>query len=174
MKNWIPKKTLLTFLASAAAVSLLLYSTGLFLVLREIKKIENSYKDTESSSSKERRAHALKSIAEVNKDSIQILRDFFVKKGDEVQFIEKIEEIAESSKINFEIYSINPKEDKENSFTEDIEMTIKIEGSWNNVITFMNSLDKINFGVSFREVALDSNKPGEWSGTVDIIIYREK
>lgn len=174
MNNWIPKNKVIRFAVTAAIFSILLYFAGLLVVSNEIRKIENFYRDTNSESFKEEKFLAVKSIAEANKESIQTLRDFFIQKGDEVKFIEKIEEVARSSSIKFEITSIDVKTNQEKSFKEDVDVKMKIEGSWRNTVYFIDRLNKIPFGVSIEEINLDANTPGNWSGFVEFIIFREK
>lgn len=174
MNNWIPKNKVIRSAIAAAVFSILLYFVGLLVISNEIKKIEDFYRDTDSESFKEEKFWAVKSIAEANEESIQTLRDFFIQKGDEVKFIEKIEEIARASSIKFEISSIDVKTNQEDSFKEDVSVKMKIEGSWKDVVYFIDKLNKIPFGVSIEKVNLDANTPGNWSGFVEFIIFREK
>jgi Tfp pilus assembly protein PilO len=174
MNNWIPKNKIVRFAIASFLFSVILYFVCLLIVVNEIKKIENLYRNTDSELFKEEKFLAIKSIAEADKEPIQTLRDFFVQKGDEVKFIEKIEETARASSIKFEIVSIDVKVNPEDSFKEDIGVKMKMEGSWGNIIHFMDKLNKISFGVSIEKVNLDANSPGNWSGSIEFIIFREK
>jgi Tfp pilus assembly protein PilO len=174
MNNWIPKNKIVRFAIAIATLSVILYFVGLFVVFGETKKIENLYNDSNSELFKEEQFLAIKSIADANKESIQTLRDFFIQKGDEVKFIEKIEETARASSIKFEITSIDVGTNQGNSFEEDVSVKIMVEGSWKNMIYFMDKLKKMPFGVSIEKVNLDANIPGNWSGSVDFVIFREK
>ena len=117
---------------------------------RSLQEIEDYYNNTESQSGKEERARVLKSIAETNKEYIQTLREYFIQKGDEVKFIEQIEEIGKKSSIQFEINSIDVKPNQLKNFKEDITVRMDIEGSWQNIMNFTDMLEKMNFG-SFLE-----------------------
>ena len=174
MGNWIPKNKIVRFAAIAALFSMVLCFSGLFIVFREIKKVENLYNDIESESFKEKKFWVIRSIAETNKEVIQTLRGFFIQKGDEVKFIEQIEEIARGSAIKFDIISIDIKANQEDSFKEDVGVKMKMEGSWENVISFVNKLEKMPFGVLINNINLDADIPGHWSGFVEFIIFREK
>lgn len=173
MKNWIPKKIFLIITAITAAFCVILYFASLFLVLLEIKKIEDYYNNTESQSGKEERVRALKSIAETNKEYIQTLRGYFIQKGDEVKFIEQIEEISRKSSIQFEISSIDTKPNQVKNFKEDITVRMNIEGSWQNIMRFVDMLEKINFGVLVQNISLDAKTGDGWSGMVEFVIFRE-
>lgn len=174
MNNWIPKNKIVRLAEALALFSILLYFGGLFIVSNKIKKIENLYHDINSESSKEEKFWAIKSISEANKEPIQILRNFFIQKGDEIKFIETIEDVAKTSSIKFEIASIDVKTVKDASFKEDINVKMQIEGSWGNIIYFLDKLKKMPFAVSIEKVDLDANASGPWSGFVEFIIFREK
>ena len=162
------------FAVVTAICSVLLYFIGLLIVLNEIKKVENFYSDTNSESFKEEKFWAIKSIAENNKESIQTLKDFFVQKDDEVKFIEQIEGVAKASSLKFETSSIDVRTDVKNSFKEDIYMKMNVESSWGNIIYFIDKLEKMPFGVSIGNINLEANVPGNWSGSVEFLIFREK
>ncbi|PIR39938.1 MAG: hypothetical protein COV33_02470 [Candidatus Zambryskibacteria bacterium CG10_big_fil_rev_8_21_14_0_10_34_34] len=174
MNNWIPKNKTIMFAVALASLSIVLYFSGLFIVLREIKKIETAFYSTESDFYKEEKIRVIKSITEINKESIKELQDFFIKKGDEVKFIEQIENAARSFDVDFEIISINVKENKTVSFKEDVILKIKLEGSWKEVASFLNKLERMPFGVSIESINLEADIPGKWSGLVEFIVFREK
>lgn len=175
MNSWIPKNKMIRFAAIAALMSVILYFAGLFIVFGEIKKIENFYRDTESEVYKKEKLLAVRSIAESNKEPIQILKDFFIQKGDEVKFIEQIEQTARSSGIKFEITSIDLKTDGSPSpYKEDVLVKMNMEGSWKNIMHFINKLEKMNFGISVQKLNLNTNIPNTWLGFIEFIIFREK
>jgi len=174
MDNWIPKNKIVKFAITAALFSIVLYFSGLFIIFREIKKVENFYRDTESEFSKEERISAIKSITGENKEVIQTLEDFFIQKDDEIKFIEQIEKIARSSVIKFEITSIDVKANQGDSFEEDIGVKIEIEGSWRNIVSFIDKLEKMPFGVLINNINLDANIPGNWSGFIEFFVFRKK
>jgi hypothetical protein len=142
-------------------------------VSREIKKIEDFYLNSESESSKEKRFTVIKSIIETNNEPIQALQDFFIQKGDEVLFIEQIEKEARNLSVKFDI-DIDIKENQADPFKEDVEVKIKINGSWRNIISFIDKLEKMPFGVLIENINLDADVSGNWSGLIELIIFREK
>lgn len=174
MNNWIPKNSVVRFTMAATLFCVTLYFTGFFIAANQLKKVEDFYRGTESESFKEEQFWAIKSVGETNKESIQALRDFFIQKGDEVRFIDKIEEVAKSSSVKFEISSIDVGINQKDSFKEDVDVKIDMEGSWENMIRFIDKLQKMPFGVSIDKVNLDAKDHGNWSGFVEVIIFREK
>lgn len=174
MKNWIPNNKIRKIILGVSLLSALLYCTGVFLVSREIGQIEKSYTDSESESSKEERARALKTQFETNKESVLALRNFFIQKGDEVSFINKIEEIGVRSSVKFVIDSISVKEKDPDPLKENIVVKINIEGSWTNILSFLNLLEKAYFGALIQNLSLDSKEPGVWFGFLELVIFREK
>ena len=174
MNSWIPKSKRVNFAVSVAVFSLILYAGGLLMFLSQIKKIENFYYDTESESSREKRFAAIESIMEKNQESIQAVRNFFVKKGDEVVFIEQIEEMARNSHIDFEIISIDITAEQPDPFKEDIKVRMRTEGSWQSTMSFIDKLEKMSFGVLIKDVDLNSDTPGTWSSFIELTLFREK
>lgn len=174
MNNLIPKNKFIIIAITIALLSIVLYCTGLFVVLAEKKEIEELYLSTESESVKEEKISVIKKIAETNKDLIQTLENYFVQKDDEVEFIEQIEKTAKTSGIKFEITSIDVKANQRDSFSENVSIKIKLEGSWHGTMFFINGLEKMPFGVSVEKIDLNANVPGGWSGTIEFIIFREK
>lgn len=174
MNNWVPKSKLVKFATIVAVLSVLLYFAGLWVVSSEINKIENLYHDANSELFKEEKFWAVKSVAEANKESIQTLRDFFVQKGDEVKFIEQIEKVAETASVKYEITSIEVKASQKIPFKEDVNIKIRIAGSWKNSILFIDELNKMPFGVSLVSADLDVGSSANWSGLIEFIIFREK
>jgi len=176
MENWIPKNRIIKFVITLAIFSMLLYFVSLAFLFYQTKQKTEYFNSNESASSKDERFWIIKSITETNKEPIQNLNNFFIKKGDEVSFIEQIEDAARHYGVDFEIDSIDVKTDEKNtnSFKEDVSVKIKVEGSWKNINGFFDNLEKMPFGVSIEEVGLDADTPGVWSGFVDLTIFREK
>lgn len=174
MNNWIPKNKIIKFAGAFALLSIALYIVALFIVFGEAKKLENFYQNTETESSKAERFLAIKSAAEANKEQIQTLADFFVKKDDEIKFIEQIETIVGTSSIKFEIASIDVKANQTDSIKEDVSVKVGVEGGWGEIMSFINKLEKMPFGVLIENINLDANVPGNWAGSVEFVVFREK
>ncbi len=174
MDNWIPKNQTLRFAVLAASLSILLYFLGLFLIVTKTKEAESFYWDSESEFSKNERLAAIRSITETNGSSIEALRGFFIQKGDEVEFIEQIESLARRSSIKFEIGSIDVKADPADKFKEDIAVKMDIEGGWRNLSSFIGGLERMPFGVLIRDVDLRDRDDGEWTGSIELVVFREK
>ncbi|OHA93818.1 MAG: hypothetical protein A3E02_02315 [Candidatus Zambryskibacteria bacterium RIFCSPHIGHO2_12_FULL_38_34] len=174
MNNWVPKNKIVKFAAVTALFSVILYFGGLFIVSEKIKKIEDDYHSTESDSYKEEKFRVIKSIAVTNTEPIQTLQDFFVQKGDEAKFIDQIESAARANGIKFETSSIDVSSNQPDSFKEDVNVKMAIEGSWRNVMYFIDKLGRMPFGVLVLDTSLNADTPGDWSGSVEFIIFREK
>lgn len=174
MNNWIPKKTLIVSSLAATVTCIMIYTTGLFLVFGEIDKIEGYYTDTESKSGREERVRAIKFAADAYKQEIESLRKFFIQKGDEVKFIEQIEEAGRRSELAFEISDLSVKDASSKSEKEDVVVRVDIEGSWESVVSFLEELQKMEFGVLIEEVNLDAKNPGFWSGFIEFVVFRNK
>ena len=174
MHKWFEKNKIVKLVSVTVLIAILLYFGGLFIVFAEINKVENLYNNTESEFSKGKKFLVVKAIAEQNYDLISDLRSFFIQKGDEVKFIEEIEKVARTSGIKFDISSIEIKKDETDSFKENVEVKMKIEGSWKNIMFFANKMEKMPFGVLIKNLSLDADDSVGWSGSLDFIIFREK
>jgi hypothetical protein len=174
MNNWIPKNKIIKFAGATTLFSAALYFVFLFVVFGEAQKLGNFYQNTETESSKEERFLAIQSIVEINKEPLQTLENFFVKKDDEVKFIEQIEAMAGTSGIKFEITSLDVKPNQTDSFKEDVSIKMNVEGGWKGIMSFVNRLEKMPFGVLIEDVNLDAKAPGDWTGSVGFVVFREK
>lgn len=173
MKNWIPKKSLVIVSSIFSVTFFLFYAISSAYVFWQIDKIENYYSDTESRSGREERARFIRSFSETNKEQINAIRSFFIKEGEEADFIETIEASASSSGVKFDIAQINIQDNDKQTLKENVEVNMKIEGSWASVMTFINSLEKMPFGTYVYDLSLDKAN-GVWSGNVNFLVFREK
>lgn len=173
MENWIPPKNTIRITAAAATLCLVLYILAWLAVDGAIRKSENLYQSTESEVYKEEKSWAIKSAVEANKELIGTLRGFIVPKGDEVKFIETIEEAARLAGTKFEIESIDVKGDEANTYKENIKTKARFEGSWKNIFALMNRLEKLPFGISVQNANFDAQASG-WAGSIEFVVFREK
>lgn len=173
MSNWIPSKKLFASVATAFVLSFIVYMIGLWLVTSRMEEVERFYSDAESGVTKTAKAEAIQSMAENNQAYIENLRSFFVQKGDEVQFIEHIEDLGRGSGVEFEIASIDVDPEEADVIKEDISLTINAEGLWLGVVGFIDKLEKARFGIEIREVQLEEISPDLWSGRIKLVVFRE-
>ena len=173
MKNWIPKKSLVVISSAFSVGFFLFYLISSVYVFWLIDKIESYYSDRESRSGREERARAIRLFSENNKGQINAVRSFFIKEGEEANFIETIELEANKSGIKFDISEINIQNNENQSLKENVDVNIKLEGSWKSVMTFIDSLEKMPFGTYVYDVSLDKGN-NVWSGTVNFLVFREK
>lgn len=174
MNNWIPKNKILRFAAGLAVLGLVVYLAGVMVILMKTKKVESSYSNTESDLFKEQKFWAIKSVTDANEEPIKYLKDFFVRSGDEVFFIEKIEEMARISNINLEIVSIDIKPNQTDLFEEEVLVKIKVGGTWNGVMLFVDKLERMDFGVVTEDINLDAETAGNWVGAIEFIFIKNK
>ncbi|NLE07267.1 MAG: type 4a pilus biogenesis protein PilO [Parcubacteria group bacterium] len=175
MNSWIPKNIIVKLTVGMVVLSVLLYLTSLFFVTRQTKKVENLYVDMKSKSFESEKIQAIKSTLGSYNSNLQILRDFFVKKGDEVKFIEEIERVAKDADVKFEISAINVKSGDEQSLNDDIDVRMEIEGPWNDVIKTIDNLERLPFGVLVDNLNINTvGGEGYWSGSISFRVFKEK
>ena len=175
MNNWVPKRKSLQLTVLATLCSLLIYIFGIYSVATIISDIELSLQESRAALNREEAGQLLKKTLEDNAGYIDTIRDFFVVQGDEVEFIETIESMGQRSGVDFEISNINPVKSKdESAIKEDISVRVNVEGSWVECMTFFALIEKMPFGVFVENVSLDSLGKGDWSGSVQFLVFREK
>ncbi len=174
MNYWMPKKRII-YLIVAVTFSLgIIYLLSFYFVNRNINKIADSYKNSDSESSKIERVWIIKALLESNKEQIQKIRQFFLSKDGEVDFIKKIEDVAQKSSVKFSIKSINVSNKNNNVFFEDVKVSINFEGNWSQVTTFVNFLENMSIGIKMQSLTLESNSKDLWRGSIEFISYKEK
>lgn len=173
MKNWIPKKSLVIISSAFSAGFFLVYLISSIYVFWQIDKIESYYSDTESRSGREERARAIRLFSENNKEQINAIRSFFIKEGEEANFIETIEVAANKSGVKFDISEINIQNSEKQNLKENVEVNMKVEGTWSSIMSFVDSLEKMPFGTYIYDIGLDKGNSG-WSGTINFLVFREK
>lgn len=172
MNSWVPKTNTKIFTALFLLLSISVYSFMFFVTKSKIDSIELAYSNTASSIAREEDARKIKSVAEENSGDIDFLMKYFVAKGDEVVFIEDVESLAKDSGIKFIITSITPvKAPGENSESKEISVKVNIEGAWSSMMSFLDGLEKLPFGVSVLSFSLDKSGGKGWSGNVEFIVF---
>lgn len=160
-------------MALMAFICLTVYFGGILYIQKELVKIKTSHEDIESEIYKKERIKALETLVMNNTDSIENLRNFFVRKDDEVKFIEYIEGTAKISGVDFEISTITSKTEEIGIPKEDILVRVAVRGAWNSVMKFIDTMEKGNFGVLIREVEMDNNSSGGWFASILLNFYKE-
>lgn len=154
-------------------LSLVLYIVGTFMVKAKINAIKSAYTASESKFVQEERREIITEILNSKSAEIQKLRSFFVAKGDEVVFIEKIESLARQNGLLFEIDTISQASPTTNT-KQDITIKMDIDGSWRNIMNFIKELETLPFGVSILDIELDAKTGAGWSGFIEFAVFREK
>ncbi len=173
MSHWIPKNKILILVATILGLSVVLYIFGIFLVKSKINSIKSAYTASESKFVQEERREIINEILKSRSAEIEKLRRFFVAKGDEVVFIEKIESLARENGLLFEIDTISQSTAGTNN-KQDIIIKMDIEGGWHNVMTFIKDLETMPFGVAISSIELDAKAKSGWSGFIEFAVFREK
>ncbi len=171
MNSWVPKTNILVIACSFLAVSLLVYTFSLSVINRKISSIELAYSNTANTLATEEESRLIKNIADQNFESIDFVNKYFVQKGDEVGFIEDVENLAKSLGIKFNIVSITPVRPLEGSESTEISIKMNVEGSWSGAVRFLDKLEKMPFGVMVQNFNLDKSGGSSWTGSIDFIVF---
>lgn len=172
MNSWIPKTNTIIVASSLLLISVLIYGVSLLVINNKINAIELAYSNTANILAVEEEARGLKVVADENRERIDFVNKFFVEKGDEVVFIEDIERLARSIGIKFNIVSISPvKPISDDVESKEISIKMNIDGSWNNIMKFLDGLEKLPFGVSIQNFSLDKPSGSSWTGSIDFLVF---
>ncbi|MEK7642671.1 MAG: hypothetical protein AAB392_02645 [Patescibacteria group bacterium] len=174
MPTWIPKKKILISAVSIMILSLLVYFTSVNILDGKIKEIENIYITNDAQLTEEDRMKTIISLSEIHMSSIEALRKFFIENGDEVSFIETIENLAKSNSVQMEIVNISQNKNSSSLIKEDLNIRVNISGKWQDILVFIKGLESLPFGVSVLNTHIDNIDEGLWSGGVDFVVFREK
>lgn len=175
MNSWIPRKKALHIALLATIAGLFIYIFGIYSVIYKIDAIESLLDESKTLILREEKGRVLKNVLEENQESIETLRKYFIVEGDEVVFIETIEEVGRQAGISYEIASIVPAKGKNESIVkEDVRVRVNTKGSWERIMNFINLVERMPFGAIVERVSLDIHPEGGWSGAVEFIVFREK
>jgi hypothetical protein len=174
MNRWMPKKRIMYLTIGVTASLCAIYLLSFYFVNRNINKIADSYKNSDSESSKTERVWMIKALVESNKEYIEKTRQFFISKDGEVEFIKQIESIAKNSLVDFSIKSIDVLPNSGQNFFDDVKVSINFEGNWVQVTTFVNSLENMKVGTKTKSLTLESNAKDLWRGSIEFISHKEK
>ncbi|MCX6703429.1 MAG: hypothetical protein NTV02_01935 [Candidatus Zambryskibacteria bacterium] len=143
-----------------------------------------SYKDeVVGGEQKKQYAEAMLSSFEESRSDINQIKDGFVLRNGEVEFIEYIELLAKEKNLKIEIgnVSIDPANSLEKSGLEYLLLRFKIEGLWVNVWSFSEILEVVPYSVTINSLSFvreDANPaPGvsaQWKGTYTIKVLKKK
>ena len=107
-------------------------------------------------------------------DKIKIVDGFFVKSGEEPYFVGKVENLGKSLGLKVETDSISDGSLVKDGFKV-FNVVIKYEGSWNNVISFLNNLESMPYAVIVNGISINLPEGDKlWSGTAEISVYKAK
>jgi Tfp pilus assembly protein PilO len=143
------------------------------MVFWQIKKIEDYYQNTESKSSVEEKIRSLELALTNNQGEVEMVRKFFVQKGDEISFIEQLEKLGNQVGLKFEITSIDVKPNQAKNLKEDVTVRVGVDGSWENIMKFVDGLEKMSFGVMVQDLNIDTKSETGWSGFLEFVVFRE-
>lgn len=104
---------------------------------------------------------------------MQTLDSFFVKSGEEAYFLEDLDNIAKSNKVKFATDSVNVKTSTGASDFDLLNVVIKYEGSFENVVGFLRSVQNMSKATIINSVELRGDE-SLWSGSASLSAYKIK
>lgn len=173
MKMLMPNKKIFRIAIVFFVVAVLVYVLSIFLLFKKKAEIKTHSSLTFSALAQEEEALRIQNILDKNKEIVTYIRNFFIDKNDDISFIEDIEMVGNMNGVNYEIVSITPQKNKDDS-KEEMLIKINFNGSWNSVIGYLLKLEKLEFGTNIQNMNIERSGGGRWEGFIEFLVYKNK
>jgi Tfp pilus assembly protein PilO len=174
MNRYIPDSKIFRASMLFALLSIACMVLVAWLVYSRISLLHSEIAKTQAMSGSVEQAFKIKGQLNELEEEIDTLDSFFIKKNEEVVFIESIEKLASSTGVALEIknISVDPKSSSKD-FKEDISVNVEAEGARSNLITFFKKLENMPKAVSLERFDIRSADE-KWSLDLTLTVPRLK
>ena len=177
MNKYIPtKKDLVTSIAAAiAGLGVLIFS--IIIVTAKVHSINQGLSEVRQVTQGMDKTYLIKKDLADYKDQISTIDLFFLKPGDEIGFIEKLETVATTSRVKLEISSISDTKDSKKATSESVDtLTLKahLEGGLDQIADFLKKVENLKLATSIGNVELSQMTGLVWRGDLEISVLKTK
>lgn len=174
MNQYIPDKKILRFSIAAATISLLGMVLAGWLLSSRMSLLNSEIRKTQEMSGSVEQAFKIKGQLNELDEEVKLLDSFFVKKGEEVAFIESVEKLASSTGVKLEIKNITvDSKNNSKSFKEDILVSMSSRGSYAGISSFFRKLESMPKLVSVDSYSMRLSDGG-WDLDTTIMVPKLK
>lgn len=161
--------------ASVAAAALLGADTlFLHVIQKKVKETDTLVANEITAGEKQKRAETLRRIMEETKTEREELDAYFVKKGDAVSFIERLENMAKGAGLGISIASVSVPEK-----TSALRIEMATQGSFENTLYFLTLLENLPYKIFVEKANLHHKEgssqdvpkgSGTWTGSFTVVL----
>jgi|CXWL01.1.fsa_nt_gi hypothetical protein len=109
---------------------------------------------------------AKNALEEIAKNEV-LVQTYFVSSADIVPFLGSLQERGRSLGTKVEVVSVSADTAKPYGH---LNLALKIQGSFANVLRTLGALEYQPYDTTLKSLALDSQAPGEWTGTITMMV----
>jgi hypothetical protein len=174
MNLYEPTKKFLALSILVAVFSLAGISLITWVLFAKILMINKEVLRTNEMNISVEQAYKLKAQLNEVEDDLKTLDSFFVAPNSEIKFIEKIEAIASSTKVELDIQSISVDSKnaaKNTNFKNDILFNLEAKGEKEALITFLQSLESMPKAIFIDRADLASSED-HWTLHLNAYAYQ--
>ena len=173
-RKYIPTKKDLSLAVGAALIGVVILGLIVLSISNNISRIKSEEEAAKAASEGVEQALFLKkSISDLAME-IATIDSFFVRSGEEVRFIEEIEERARQAGVVIEISSLVVSARKGSDIVEDLKMKVTFEGSWEKGRQFLSVLQSMPYAVSLTEADMRNLGEAGWRGQLNFSVMKIK
>ncbi len=104
-----------------------------------------------------------------------LIDSYFVQEGKVgiANFVEGVENIAELAGVSLSVNSILLKKEEDLSVVENMNLGLRVEGSWSEITYFLGFLESLPYKISFSRVYIEKDEESSlWNGVFDISVLK--
>ncbi|HEY4490262.1 MAG TPA: type 4a pilus biogenesis protein PilO [Candidatus Paceibacterota bacterium] len=162
----------------ALILNVLVWSAFIYTLL-QIKAEQNRVKlllsEVNSNAAKEENFKKIKNFLQENSILISEVDSYFVSSDGVVSFIEKLESLGRSFGLGTVIESVMVNSQNKTDFKEELRITVRVNGSWTNVMNFVASAENLPYKVTIQRINLARDEEAKnWRGALDLRVLKLK
>lgn len=149
-------KKIIIILSTLSVIVVLSYLYLFTNIKRMDKTVSDRMAKIEYELEKEKHLQSIRNLMNDTKDDFGQIANFFIQPAGSVEFIEKVESLANIAGVKMEIKSvgIDVAKNKTSSSTESFRVSLKTEGLWANNMYLLSLLESIPYKLTFDSINL--------------------
>lgn len=175
MSLYEPTKKILTASLVMLVASVVAFVVFGFLIFFKLAAVSQKIVETRNATKGVEQAIVVKGELNEHRLDIETVESFFIKPGGEVEFIEKMESLAEKLSVKTAVENINIEEKSPVKFAEVLDLNVASEGGLEALLLFINSVENMPYSISLNSLTLSSKGQSEvWSARMNLSVYKIK
>jgi hypothetical protein len=180
------KKTTI-FMAILVVVIAVVYIVFFISIKNKNESVSLVINEVDIAIEKEVKLKSVKSLIEDIEDEREKLDIYFVDDEEVIDFIENIEDLAGDTGVGVEVMSVDISDDRnntpqQNSISELLLLSLKVEGSWDDLFQFILLVEGLPFKIDISKVNIEAiyssgekkESSGNWKGLLSLGVLKLK